>query len=90
MGVMDGLSYHTREDRLVPGDLLFCYTDGITEAMAARGQMFTEARLRDVLTGPATRTAQEVVEAVTGAVRLFAAGAPQSDDITALAVRIRP
>ncbi len=70
---------------LAPGDALFCFTDGVTEARNRAGELFGEDRLREVLAIPGRR-ADRIVADVIAAVELFAAGAEPADDITALAV----
>jgi sigma-B regulation protein RsbU (phosphoserine phosphatase) len=87
LGVMDELTYSTPQTSLEPGDLIFLYTDGITEAMNPQSKMFTDQRLQTFLEQSAGLNTENLIRGVTAAVREFAAGAPQSDDITALAVR---
>lgn len=70
---------------LAPGDGLFCFTDGVTEARSRSGELFGEARLREVLARPGRR-ADQIVADVVAAVEAFAAGAEPADDITVLAV----
>lgn len=69
---------------LAPGDVLFCFTDGVTEARSRSGELFGEARLRETL--QPGRSAEQVVADVIAAVEAFAAGAEPADDITVLAV----
>lgn len=69
---------------LAPGDVLFCFTDGVTEARSRSGELFGEARLCEAL--KPGRTAEQVVADVIAAVEAFAAGAEPADDITVLAV----
>ncbi len=69
---------------LAPGDVLFCFTDGVTEARSRTGELFGEARLREAL--KPGRNAEQVVADVVAAVEAFAAGAEPADDITVLAV----
>jgi len=69
---------------LAPGDVLFCFTDGVTEARNRAGELFGEARLREAL--KPGRTAEEVVADVIAAVDAFSAGAEPADDVTVLAV----
>ncbi len=87
LGVMPGLVYVEKLARLAPGDTLFLYTDGITEAMDREGREFTEARLEATLRESVRRPVDDVLSGVTQAVNAFVAGAPQSDDITCLVVR---
>jgi phosphoserine phosphatase RsbU/P len=72
---------------LAPGDALFLYTDGVTEAMDAAGQLFTERRLEVCLRRADHLAVAYLTQAVAGEVNAFAAGAPQSDDLTVLALR---
>ena len=68
------------------GDLLFFYTDGVTEARSAR-MGFLEDRLADELAGVAGRSASEAVRAVTDLVAEFSRGELR-DDVTVLAVKV--
>lgn len=71
------------------GDVLLLYTDGVTEAADGEETEFGLDRLRDVLAASAPRGAQAVVEAVSEALNHFSGSAPQSDDITLIAVEKR-
>ena len=73
--------------RLTPGDLLVCYSDGLTEAM--RGdEPFGEARLSAALAGAADRSPQRVVARLLEQVQQFCGGG-SSDDLTLLVARAR-
>jgi sigma-B regulation protein RsbU (phosphoserine phosphatase) len=88
IGLLPGMTYETGEIRVCPGDSIVLFTDGVTEAMNAEGRFFGERRLREVFAGtegPPREVIARICEAVAG----FTAGAPQSDDITLLAVRWR-
>lgn len=87
LGAVDDVRYGESVVQLEPGDVLLLFTDGVTEALDPRGQLFTEARLRDTLTNDGVATAQESARAVVAAVESFAGGAEQADDITVLALR---
>ena len=87
VGVMPGLPYAEDAMTLAPGDTMFLYTDGITEAMNVDDEEFTEARLEAVLAEGHGLSVDSVLENVTGAVVNFAAGAEQSDDITCIVLR---
>jgi serine phosphatase RsbU (regulator of sigma subunit) len=71
---------------LSEGDLLFFYTDGVTEARSAR-RGFLEDRLADELAGVAGRSASEAVRAVTDLVADFSRGELR-DDVTILAIKV--
>ncbi len=81
-------AYKCQELKLEPGDILFAYTDGVTEAMNASNELFGDARLAGALElAGAGSSVQGAVEAVRAAVRVHAAGEPQSDDMTMLALK---
>jgi serine phosphatase RsbU (regulator of sigma subunit) len=89
MGVLADLSYAEGNIVLQPNDTLFLYTDGISEAMDPEGHEFSEERLLESLSKSHHQSLELVFSNVTEAVHAFAAGAPQSDDITCLALRYR-
>jgi phosphoserine phosphatase RsbU/P len=88
LGIRPGFAYESIEHRLAPGDCLFLYTDGVTEAEDGKGGFFEESGLLDVLRSQAGVPAREAVEAVIERVRAFVGGAAQSDDIAAMAMRL--
>jgi phosphoserine phosphatase RsbU/P len=88
LGFTERASYRTERAVLGPGDVLFLYTDGVTEARCG-GAFFSSERLEAFLRQASGGAAEEIVRGVVDAVRTFAAGTPQSDDVTALAVRFR-
>jgi serine phosphatase RsbU (regulator of sigma subunit) len=90
LGILEGAEYEEATVMLSPGDLLVVITDGVTEAIDPGGTLFTDARLLDTLRGLHGRAADEVAAGVVTAVTSFAAGAPQEDDITVLALRYLP
>ncbi len=69
-----------------PADLLFMYTDGVTEEMNADSQLFSEKRMVDVLKSKATNSAESAVRDIVSAVKSFKGETEQSDDITVLAL----
>jgi sigma-B regulation protein RsbU (phosphoserine phosphatase) len=87
LGLMAGQAYASETLELGAGDTLVLSTDGVSEARDPAGAFFGEERLTACFAGGAGQTATESVARVMQAVRAFAAGAPQSDDITILAVR---
>ncbi|OPY01119.1 MAG: Phosphoserine phosphatase RsbU [Syntrophorhabdus sp. PtaB.Bin047] len=87
VGIMDGTQYTTRTLTLNPGDGLFLYTDGVTEAMNAAGEIFSTDRLKDVLATCAGGDVSGITACVGGAINDFCKDAPQYDDITMMAVR---
>jgi len=89
LGVDVDSVYETRTGRLRPGETLLVYSDGVTEAMNPKRQLYSDARLKEVAGGCSGKVAAEAVQTVLRSTREFAAGATQSDDITILAVRYK-
>jgi serine phosphatase RsbU (regulator of sigma subunit) len=87
LGVVAGATYRTAATMLEPGDGLFLYTDGVTEAMDPAGEVFSEQRLEQFLATAQGAPLSRIVDGLTEEIRRFAAGAPQSDDITAVALQ---
>ena len=85
MGTIGGLSYKTAKLTLAPGDRLFLYTDGVTEARNMSRDFFGEERFLDTArTKLAANSAEAGIKAVHEAVKDFVGDAVQSDDITML------
>ena len=72
---------------LQAGDTFVLFTDGVTEAFNPDEELFGEERLLDHLNAPAPGGARDIATGILDAVRRYAAGARQSDDITVVAVR---
>jgi len=87
VGALEDRSYRTTELVLAPGESLFLYTDGVTEASNREGELYSENRLQESLEGRQTGSPQETIEAVKARVKAFVAGAPEADDITMLMLR---
>jgi sigma-B regulation protein RsbU (phosphoserine phosphatase) len=74
---------------LAPGDTLFAYTDGVTEARDPAGAFFTEQRLLSFLAAPVV-SGSDLLNGVVARLTEHWAGAEPSDDVTMLAVRRWP
>ena len=86
LGVMDNMTYTTRSIAFEPGDMLFLYTDGVTEAEDPDSGQFGTQRLEQILLAMRGEPAGKVVEKLIEQVAVFANGAVQSDDITCIAI----
>jgi serine phosphatase RsbU (regulator of sigma subunit) len=89
LAVLPSVAYETRRIVLAPGDRLFLYTDGVTEATDAAQQLFGDDRLQAACRGLRVGGARELVEGILRQVDDFVAEAPQFDDITCLALCYR-
>lgn len=89
LGVMPESPYETRTVNLRKGDMLVLYTDGVTEAMNPMRQLYSDQRLFDTVATLAGREPGDVVKEVVKSVKTHASTAPQSDDITMMALKLR-
>lgn len=84
---MEGTAYRQIEVRLFPGDTLFLYTDGVTEANDINGNLYGESRLLGLLGSRKEASLKRLAEAVWEDIQIFQGEAEQFDDITMLALR---
>ena len=85
MGALDTVSYASATVDLSPGDGLLMYTDGVTEAVDAKQELFGTRRFEDVLHAAAGADAEAAIAQAVEAVDRFADGVDQADDISLLA-----
>ncbi len=92
LGIMDDGEYESQSLALRAGDLLFLYTDGVTEATDTEQKLYGEKRLLDTLNGIMLEDGdicQEVCRRVKSSLDAFVSSAPQADDITMLCLYYR-
>lgn len=89
VGMFPDPNYRIEHTTLEPGDALYAYTDGVTEARDPSGAFFTEKRLESLLARP-PESAAELLERIDQVVHQFSAGTVQADDITMMAIRRIP
>jgi sigma-B regulation protein RsbU (phosphoserine phosphatase) len=87
LAVIEGMAYTHGEIELGPGDTLYLYTDGVTEALNKDNKMFGDNRLSDKLSKLPDRELREFTMAIKSEIDRFADGAEQADDITMLVLR---
>jgi sigma-B regulation protein RsbU (phosphoserine phosphatase) len=87
IGAYEGMDFETGRFILEPGETLFMYTDGVTEAKDDKGGFFSEERLKKKLDDLRDLPLKEVVSGVSKAIKDFSCGTAQSDDITIMALK---
>lgn len=87
LGCIEGFRYQCGKTNIQPGELLFLYTDGVTEAFNKDEEAFGEKRLETYLTSHSTQPINDIVTNLFQETNSFSAGVPQSDDITLLTIR---
>jgi sigma-B regulation protein RsbU (phosphoserine phosphatase) len=87
VGLLEFAPFSQETVPLDPGDVIIVFSDGVSEALNAAGEEFGDARLEEVASAMKDSPSADIVERIVAAVKLFTKGAPQSDDITAMAIR---
>jgi sigma-B regulation protein RsbU (phosphoserine phosphatase) len=85
---MEDMFYKQSEITLNPGDELFLYTDGVTEAMNNENELFTDPKLLEAANSHLDLPLKEFAVSIKREIDMFADGAEQTDDITMLVLRI--
>ena len=84
---MDTVKYRMQEIQMQPGDIIYLYTDGVTEATNAEEKLYSEERLQMLLNNSQFENVKNLCETVTADLDKFVGEADQFDDITMLSVQ---
>ena len=87
-GMMDNLSFESAELIMNPGDLLYLYTDGMTEAMDVKDEEFGEMRLGELVNSKYTESAKDICQDTILEVQNYQEGRPQFDDMTVFVLKV--
>ena len=87
LGAEENQHYDANTIAIGPGDVVVMYTDGVTESINAREELFGEDRLKAIIQKNATLPAMEILERILAGVEEFTGDMPQFDDITLLVIR---
>lgn len=90
LGIVPDPRFEQHVATVEPGDVICFYTDGVTEAMNPRRQLFGEERLAEILRRSQHLAPEEIVDRIIDAVTSFTAGTPQADDITLVVLKRNP
>jgi phosphoserine phosphatase RsbU/P len=89
LGFEPGLEFERTDLQLRAGDALVLYSDGVTEAFNAQEELYGDGRLLADTAGLSGQSATAIVSELLQRVRAFAGGAPQSDDIAILTLKVK-
>ncbi|MBN2463704.1 MAG: SpoIIE family protein phosphatase [Dehalococcoidia bacterium] len=87
VGVMPDAKFECQKLILKPNDVIFMYTDGVTEAENPDEQLFSSDRLKNGLSDLKDRDTMYIINTIRAEIEKFTRGMPQSDDITMMALR---
>lgn len=89
VGAMGNINFQSRSLALKPDNILFLYTDGVTEAVNKKNEMFSEKRLKKCLSALKEKEVTEIIQGVKREIEDYIQGMPQADDITMLALKFK-
>ncbi len=89
LGINEDSPYQTREIKLIPGDMMLIYTDGVTEALDKDLKLFSSDQLLAAVDGSTAVTAEGLVNTILDVVKDYSADVQQADDITVMAIRYK-
>jgi PAS domain S-box-containing protein len=87
LGAVENREYFSRTLTISPGDVIVMYTDGVTESINAKEELFGEDRLNVIIRNNARLPAQEIIDRILSGVQEFTGDMPQFDDITLLVIK---
>ena len=89
VGIIDGIPFEEAAVALAPGDRIVLYTDGLSEAMDAKLEMYGDERIADVAAAlPADQSARESIDSIMAGISAFLAGEEPQDDMTLMVLRV--
>lgn len=87
LGVLEEIMLSEAETTMAPGDVLVCYTDGVTEAIDDGEEQFGVERLRAIIAERHADDAEAIVRAISAAVSRHGSGRPPFDDVTLVVMK---
>ena len=85
-GLFEDFKYGESSIQLEPGDKLFLYTDGVSEAENSNGDLFGEQAIMQIITNNITARPQELIDKMSEEISGHVNGYTQSDDITMMTI----
>ena len=91
LGLMEDADFEYEEIQLGAGDVIYLYTDGVTEALNEAEELYGEDRLEKCLNGANAKniSVEEILSAVKASIKEYVGNAEQSDDITMIGLKYR-
>ena len=87
VGIMEEIPYKKLSLTLAPGEALFMYTDGVTEAQNPEQEFYSDTRLLEKIQAGASETSEDLIVSLRSDIKIFSRTAPQFDDIAMLMIR---
>ena len=89
LGGMQGIRYHNNVLSFTKGDMLFLYTDGVTEAVNTKMELYGEDRLMKCLNSCYDLSPDQLMRQIRKDIDIFASDMEQFDDITMVTLKMK-
>lgn len=89
VGIFADSQFSTTTFQLETGDVLVAYTDGITDAEDAHGELWGQQRLENLLRSCSGETPERIIKRILDEVSAYANGQPQRDDVTLVVMNVQ-
>jgi sigma-B regulation protein RsbU (phosphoserine phosphatase) len=87
VGLLDACEYEQGTVAMQPGDAVLCFSDGISEATNAKGEMWEETEVEKIVQACGGLSAKQMIDRLVAMTDAFAGDAEQADDMTVVAIR---
>jgi sigma-B regulation protein RsbU (phosphoserine phosphatase) len=87
LGAMENMDYTSQTVKIGKDDVVVVYTDGVTESINSKEELFGEKRLTEIIEKNAKLSSKQILETILASVNAYAGDMPQFDDITLLVVK---
>lgn len=88
LGIIEDTTYSDDQIKLIPGDIIVLYTDGVTEATNKNREIFGVSRLMRTIQKNMDLSSTDIVSKIYDEIISFANGAPQNDDLTIVVIKV--
>jgi sigma-B regulation protein RsbU (phosphoserine phosphatase) len=88
IGAFPNMKYESSAIKLNPGDVLFLFTDGLSEAMNENGEEYTEERIRQFICDSRNHEPHLIMNMILEDVQKFDPHIPPQDDTTIIAMKM--
>jgi phosphoserine phosphatase RsbU/P len=88
-GAFEHAKYDQESVQMASDDLLFMYTDGLTEALSRDGEEFGDDRIKETLAAYSTMSVNQIRDEVVKRVKDWCVGAPLYDDLTFVVMKVK-
>jgi sigma-B regulation protein RsbU (phosphoserine phosphatase) len=88
LGIFEDTDFKQAQQEVAPGQIIVIATDGIWEARNPKGEMFSKNRIREIIRRNASKTANDIQNAILDSLKRFQRNVKLEDDMTLVVIKI--